>query len=487
MASPPDSITDIDDAASKKRGRAQSVEPVAPPKDEVETDKSTTVSAPKKTKRDETVKSIRKNLKDMTTTDKSGETDDTMAGDSQEVSDIEDVDDHVMETINEEELQQQGKINKNQPLSLDENKSSTSDLTRSASDISNNTMSQDQNLHVDNNNNNNNASKSFAQFGGKKKDDDDWSEFAEDDEEDKKKVKPVVEEKPKYTFGSTSGFGTKGWASLNQSTPVIQKTTASFSGFSSKPFGAFSTNNNDNSNSTSSTTVTTTNTNTKTALSFSAFSKAPTTSPFALAAATSKSGLNSLASLPKTALSPGDSNSVTSPDTQDEKSDYNGSQNGDDEKQSLSTEHTFGEEAKLKVPGIKPTEVKTGEEDEDTVYHTKAKLLILDTKTNNWKERGSGTLHINVKEIEEKNTTQTRLIMRADSVYRLILNLLLFAEMKVFIMQERFVRFAGFESEQKEDGTSEPKLVNYALKVANPAAAKELHDQIKSRIPNSSN
>lgn len=55
--------------------------------------------------------------------------------------------------------------------------------------------------------------------------------------------------------------------------------------------------------------------------------------------------------------------------------------------------------------------------------------------------------------------------MRADSVYRLILNLLLFSEMKVFIMQERFVRFAGFESEQKEDGTSETKLVNYALKV----------------------
>ncbi|CAO3651154.1 unnamed protein product [Cunninghamella echinulata] len=449
MASPPDSITDI-------ARKSTIVEPVAPPKDEIETDKSTTVSAPKKTKRDETVKSIRKNLKDMTTTDKSGEMDDTMAGDSQEVSDTEDVDDHVMETINEEE--QQGNINKNQPSSLDASKSSTSDLTRSASDISNNTMSQDQNINVDSDNNDSNASKSFAQFGGKKKDDDDW------------------------------GFGTKGWASLNQSTPAIQKSTTSFSGFSSKPFGAFSTNNNDNNNSTSSTTVTnTTTTTTKTALSFSAFSKAPTTSPFALAAATSKSGLNSLTSLPKTPLSPGDSNNVTSPDTQDEKSEYNGSQNGDDEKQSLSTEHTFGEEAKLKVPGIKPTEVKTGEEDEDTVYHTKAKLLILDTKTNNWKERGSGTLHINVKEIEEKSTTQTRLIMRADSVYRLILNLLLFAEMKVFIMQERFVRFAGFESEQKEDGTSETKLVNYALKVANPAAANELHDQIKSRIPSSSN
>jgi hypothetical protein len=105
--------------------------------------------------------------------------------------------------------------------------------------------------------------------------------------------------------------------------------------------------------------------------------------------------------------------------------------------------------------------VKTGEEDEQTVYQHKAKLLVLDTKSNHWKERGSGTFRINVKNA----TSQARLVMRTDSVYRLILNLLLFPEIKVFLMQERFVRFAGFESETKEDGSLETKLVNYALKV----------------------
>lgn len=115
--------------------------------------------------------------------------------------------------------------------------------------------------------------------------------------------------------------------------------------------------------------------------------------------------------------------------------------------------------------------MKTGEEDEETVYQHKAKLLVLDTKSNQWKERGSGTFRVNVKAV----TSQVRLVMRTDSVYRLILNLLLFPEIKVFLMQERFVRFAGFESETKEDGSQETKLVNYALKVMNDLVIAKGH------------
>jgi hypothetical protein len=129
--------------------------------------------------------------------------------------------------------------------------------------------------------------------------------------------------------------------------------------------------------------------------------------------------------------------------------------------------------------------LKTVEEDEDTIYQTKAKLLILDTATNNWKERGVGTIRINMKEEENSPKLQARLIMRADSVFRVILNLLLFEGMKVFIMQDKFVRFAGFETETKENGTSETKLISYALKLSNATIARELCDQIISCIPNS--
>jgi Ran-binding protein 3 len=75
--------------------------------------------------------------------------------------------------------------------------------------------------------------------------------------------------------------------------------------------------------------------------------------------------------------------------------------------------------------------------------------------------------------------------MRTDSVYRVILNLLLFEGMKVFIMQDKFVRFGGFEAEQKEDGTVETKLVSFALKLSNSATARELCDQINRCIPSS--
>lgn len=109
----------------------------------------------------------------------------------------------------------------------------------------------------------------------------------------------------------------------------------------------------------------------------------------------------------------------------------------------------------------------------------------MDPNTNNWKERGVGTIRINMKEEENSSKLQTRLVMRADSVFRVILNLLLFEGMKVFIMQDKFVRFAGFETETKEDGTSETKLISYALKLSNSTIARELCNQIISCIPNS--
>lgn len=66
---------------------------------------------------------------------------------------------------------------------------------------------------------------SFAKFGGGGKDDeDDWGEFAEEEEEAESKPAKVEEtDKSKYTFGSTSGFGTKGWAASHQTIPTPSK------------------------------------------------------------------------------------------------------------------------------------------------------------------------------------------------------------------------------------------------------------------------
>lgn len=50
-------------------------------------------------------------------------------------------------------------------------------------------------------------------------------------------------------------------------------------------------------------------------------------------------------------------------------------------------------------------------------------------------------------------------------------------------MQDKFVRFAGFE---KQDDSSETKLVSYALRLSNPASARDLCEEIIGCIPTSS-
>ncbi|SAM05672.1 hypothetical protein [Absidia glauca] len=449
MSSPPDSIHDMEDAASKKRGRAQSVEPTTPaPKDEeVETDKTSTVSAPKKTKRDEvctsngnskghSVRTIRKNMKDMSTTD-TASLDDTAIDEHTQRPDS-------MHSVDEE--------NGSDSQSIDNQSQQHGDDITDGSPSPPTTESQGEDKEEETPS----TTKPLSRFVGNS--DSGWNEFAQEEEQQPTKPSTSPTDKSKYTFGSSSGFGTKGWNATHQTTPISQRSPSLVSGsvFGSSSAAAAAAGT--ATTGSFSSYISSPSTAKSTTSAFGAFASAPSsTSPFALAA----SNNNAFASLPKP--TDNDTTSPAQPKSPIEATEAT----------------TFGAGSKLKVPGVKQTEVKTGEEDEQTVYQHKAKLLVLDTKSNYWKERGSGTFRINVK----NTTSQARLVMRTDSVYRLILNLLLFPEIKVFLMQERFVRFAGFESETKEDGSLETKLVNYALKMGNPVEASELCHRITSRIP----
>ncbi|KAI8638630.1 hypothetical protein BD408DRAFT_446621 [Parasitella parasitica] len=479
MSSPPDSTTDIDEIAlNKKRGRAQSVEPA--PLQEIDDEhlpsqetSNTTVSAPKKTKRDEedpntttTVNTIRKNMKDMTTTDKN----------------------------------------------LSESKSTASSISQDEDEDADEPMASSA------------ENKPFtSQFGGgsKRKDDDndndnddDWEEFAQDDEEDEQKdaSKKDQDEKPKYTFGSSSGFGTKGWATTHQTIPIPSNQTT-FSGFgATSGFGGFKTS--PSSHPAENKTATSVPT-------FGSFAKA-TASPFATAA---KAGNVFSATAPPTSTHVDSSTSsfgntnpsttatatttttttttttaaATTAVTEFQGHHHNGSESdgsqGQQQQQQQQQQQgdnpatasaVFGERARTQASVTSSPRILTGEEDEETIYQTKAKLLVLDTASGNWKERGVGTLRINVKEKEPKKQLRTRLVMRVDSVYRVILNLQLFPGMKAFIMQDKFVRFAGFETEVDQDGVTGTRLVSFALKLSNPSVAKEVCEQIISCIPPSS-
>lgn len=96
---------------------------------------------------------------------------------------------------------------------------------------------------------------------------------------------------------------------------------------------------------------------------------------------------------------------------------------------------------------------KTGEEDEESIHSIRAKLYTM-AEDQSWRERGTGTLRVNVPK-KSSDKRPARLVMRADGVLRVILNVALFKGMKCEL-QEKFVRIVAFE---------DAKPVHYAIKV----------------------
>lgn len=101
------------------------------------------------------------------------------------------------------------------------------------------------------------------------------------------------------------------------------------------------------------------------------------------------------------------------------------------------------------VKGLERTSVPTGEEEENCIHSVRAKLYALDSKgtTAGWKERGVGNLRM----LQDKGN-RTRLVMRADAVLRVILNLPLHPQYKLEnggdSMGEKTLRLFGVEDGQ---------------------------------------
>ncbi|KAI9490498.1 hypothetical protein BDB00DRAFT_551685 [Zychaea mexicana] len=448
-------------------------------------DKQPTSSAPKKSKRDgeeediepssaTSVRTIRRNLKDMSTADKESnnpesttslqpneqEEDTTMHHNEEKNKEDEEIQEASSETIKEAAVDTTTMTNNgSSPLLHDQQAEQQEQEKESASE---------KKKHA------------FAAFGGGNEDDDGWGEFAEvdKDEQAKKDSAAAAEERPKYTFGATSGFGTKGWSSQQTATPPVAQTTQkpTFGGFSG--FGAFGSRSGTNSSTTATTTtplVPTASSSNK-PVTFGSFAQA---SSFALAAASSPTNaLQSVSVLNK------DLSYLSNASTTTDNEDDGESNNTETRSATLTPEPAADNTTSTTTNPIKPVkqaEVFTGEEDEDTLYQTKAKLYEMEGTTGNWKERGVGTLRIKQ---HKENSERRRVVMRADSVYRLILNIRLVSWLKFEIMQERFVRFGAIEMETNENGTAERKFRSFALKVANPTAADDLLNNLVSSLPN---
>ncbi|WFD35875.1 hypothetical protein MCUN1_002743 [Malassezia cuniculi] len=123
----------------------------------------------------------------------------------------------------------------------------------------------------------------------------------------------------------------------------------------------------------------------------------------------------------------------------------------------------------VRIKSVKLPEVDqmTGEEGEKTAASTRAKLYHM--VDDQWKERGRGVVKINVN-----SAGAARLVMRAEGVLRVVLNVMLFPGMKVNHEQDVFIRFVAME---------EKGLVHLALKLSNKDEAHSFYNSIKEHIP----
>lgn len=160
----------------------------------------------------------------------------------------------------------------------------------------------------------------------------------------------------------------------------------------------------------------------------------------------------------------------------------NNSKDNDNDSNNDTPEASKETYAKVDQP-LQEKKIETGEEKEKSVFSCRAKLYMLDltNPSEGWKERGVGTLHVNTLNEESAESKQkSRIVMRADGVLKVILNLPLLPKCEVMsgmnssLSGEKFVRVNGIE-----DG----KPFQYALRTANAEASTKLFEQIKKLIP----
>ncbi|ORY83717.1 hypothetical protein BCR37DRAFT_276900 [Protomyces lactucae-debilis] len=134
-------------------------------------------------------------------------------------------------------------------------------------------------------------------------------------------------------------------------------------------------------------------------------------------------------------------------------------------------EETADDEQYVAVRGLERTIVPTGEEGETCIHTVKAKLYAINPEAANegWKERGLGTLRVLEADKEGKEKRGSRLVMRADAVLRVILNMPLRNTYKLEDGGE-----ALGEKTLKLFGVEDGKGVWIAMRVGSKQAAEEL-------------
>ncbi|PRT56275.1 Ran-specific GTPase-activating protein 2 [Wickerhamiella sorbophila] len=124
---------------------------------------------------------------------------------------------------------------------------------------------------------------------------------------------------------------------------------------------------------------------------------------------------------------------------------------------------------------LKQQTVQTGEENESTLFTSRARLYALsfaDTAAG-WKERGVGVLKVNVDD-----SNRARIVMRSEGLLRVVLNMPLAKNTQInkgfksSLVTEKFVQIVGIETDVPH---------KYALKLPSKELATELFEILDAR------
>lgn len=130
---------------------------------------------------------------------------------------------------------------------------------------------------------------------------------------------------------------------------------------------------------------------------------------------------------------------------------------------------------------LEAKEVKTGEEDEKSLFTTTAKIFELDLSNikSGWKERGLGPLHLNQSILDPK---KVRIVMRSQGLLRVVLNYKITPETELIKGLEASMSPGKF---LRLNVASEKKVAQYLIKFSSEEKRNELTekvDELKKKI-----
>lgn len=123
---------------------------------------------------------------------------------------------------------------------------------------------------------------------------------------------------------------------------------------------------------------------------------------------------------------------------------------------------------------LEKVEVKTNEEDEETLFKVRAKLFRFHADIKEWKERGTG----DVKFLKHKETSKVRILMRRDKTLKICANHLVAPEyeLKANIGSDR----SWVYNVASDISEGEPEAQTLAIRFANKENADKFKEEFES-------